>query len=253
MATSVLDRIPALRARAQSFTKAPPVALDGASKLTYVPLTPDETLGFDRDFRRLAYLQDLDRDLSALLLDDEEFYLYCAGIAKGSIGTNPYFAGTAPMGNQIGMQMIRAVTVRNPGIASPSLPTLTWPQVWGSAGWQDVFGSAATPVDLSQTGLGTGATNMQNRVMLAVTGLINLNSPPLLQEYRWHIQNVDYAVETIAWEQISSLAYARLANPVIIPVNGRFFFRGNIQPSGTDGTALFGLTFATATYLTYEV
>jgi hypothetical protein len=228
------------------------VAINGNSRLTQIPLSPAERGTFDRDFRRLAYLQDFQRDLSELLLDDIEFYADIASVAKGSIGTNPVFGGNAASGVEIGMQVLRAITVKNPGIASPTTPTLTWPTTYGAAGWNDVFGSSAAPVDLSQLGLGSGATDTNNRVMLAITALVNLDIPPLLQEYRFHIQNVDYAVEAIAWQQVSNLYYARLASPVVVPVNGKFWMRGDIQPSGKDGTALLGITFATADYLSYE-
>lgn len=234
------------------FAKFPPTTIiTGATKFAYMPLTSSEAEVFYRDIRRIASIQSFERDLSSLLLNDLPTYVYAAGVAKGSIGTNPVFGGLTASNTEVGMQLIRAITVRNVGISSGS-PNLTWSQTYSSDGWTNMFGSATAPVNLSQMGLGSGATDTQNRVMLAFSGLINTTVPPLVAEYRFHVQNVDYQVEPITWEPISDLAYVRLAAPVIIQTNGTFYMRGNIQPAGTDATQLLGLTFATGDYLTYE-
>lgn len=251
--TSDTDGGAAVYAMSQGFTTYPPTSiLTGNTKLTHIPLTKAESTTFYRDMHRLASIQSYQRDLSALLLDDLPTYIYAAGVAKGSIGTNPVFGGVAASGNEIGMQLIRAITVRNINIASPTTPVLTWAQTYGAAGWTNVFGSATAPVNLGQAGLGTGATNTQNRVLLAFNALVNTSVPPLVSEYRFHIQSIDYPVEAVTWEPLTNLAYVRLATPVIIQVNGQFYMRGDIQPSGTDATQLFGITFASGDYLTYE-
>lgn len=257
METPILDRARSLMTAATIFKQTPPYVIDGGAKTTYIPLSASETQTFDRDYRRLVALQSLERDMSNLLLEDESYYLWGAGIAKASIGTNPVFGGATPGNTEIGMQLIRAITVLNPGIKSPSTPVLTWDQTYAGTGWADVFGSAANPIDLSQTGLGTSATNTQNRVMLMFSAFVNARAPPLLAEYRFHVQNIDYPVEPITWQPISDLAFARLSAPVMIPANGKFYMRGNIQqPNGatslSDATELFGMVFATGDYLTFE-
>lgn len=229
---------------------APTAIITGSSSLSYVPLNQKETEIFHRDYRRLIYVQALERDLSPIFDDEELVYFYAAGIAKGSIGTNPTFAGNTPGASEIGMQLIRAVTVLNPGIAAPP-PVLSWTQTYAGAGWTNIFGSSTVPVDLSQTGV-SGATNLQNRVMMCITALINPSVPPLVAEYRWHIQNVDYTIHPITWETVTDLSYVRLSEPIIAAVNSRFYMRGNIEAAGTDQTQLFGITFATGAYLTYE-
>jgi len=241
-----------LAAKSESFAISPPYIIDGNSELAYVPLTPREVVTFEHDFRRLVYLQAFERDLSRFLLEDLDYYLFAAGVAKGSIGTNAVVNGSTPGNAEIGFQLLRAVTVLNVGISPGGTPDLLWPQTYGTPGWNNIFGSAAAPVDLSQTGTGAGATNTKNIVLLCFSALLDTVTNPLIEEYRFHVQNVDYPVEPIAWELATDIAYARLSAPVLVPVNGRFYMRGNISAAGTDGTQLLGLTFGTGAYLTYE-
>jgi len=238
--------------KADAFIESPPYVIDGNSQLAYIPLTREEAATFKRDFERLVYIQALERDLSSLLFDDIDYYLFAAGVAKGSIGTNPSFNGTTPGSAEIGMQLIRAVTVVNVGIGPGGTPDTLWTQTYGTPGWNNIFGSSSAPVDLSQTGTGSGATNTKNIVMLCFSALIDTVTTPLVEEYRFHVQNVDYPVEPIAWELATDIAYARLTAPVLVPVNGRFYMRGNVSAAGSDATQLFGLAFATGAYLTYE-
>ena len=49
--------------------------------------------------------------------------------------------------------------------------------------------------------------------------------------------------------------YTKLDAVYMVPANGRFYMRGNVEPSttgGIDQTELFGLTFSTGNYLSYE-
>jgi len=233
---------------------SPLILLGGVSAPTEVSLTEEETAVFDRDLERLAYMASLQADLRNLLLSDRDAFLVAAGVAKATLGTNLVFTGvSASTPAQLGMQLIRAITVRNPGITSGT-PVQNWIQTYSATGWTNVFGSAATPVSLAQTGLGgSSATNLQNRVVLAFGALINPTPSPKIAEYRFHINNVDYQVHSISWQPLTNLFYAKLEGLFLITKNGSFYMRGNIQPStGQDNTQLFGLTFATGDYLPQE-
>lgn len=237
----------------------PTKVVNGNSTIVPVPLTPAEQAVFKRDVSRLGAMFALERPLYHLLLDDMDALMEIAGLAKASIGTNPVFGGTLASGGEIGMQLIRAATVLSANKQNNSAQTAAvydWVQTYSASGWTDVFGSATNPVDLSSTGIsGVSVSNLQNRVLLAVVALLDPTPSPQLQEIRFHVQNVDYPVEVIAWEQATDLYYAKLQGIYMIPVNGRFYMRGNVQPSttgGQDQTELFGLTFATGDYLTYE-
>jgi hypothetical protein len=235
------------------------VIVNGNSQIASVPLTQQEQAIFQRDIARISYMESLERPLYSLLMSDAQTLMSIAALAKGSIGTNPTFAGLLASGNEIGMQLIRAPTVlSNNTVNNPSntAPVYSWVRTYASSGWTNVFGSASSFVDLSSTGIPTfSVTNTQNIVMLAIIGLINTATTPQLQEVRFHVQNVDYPVEPLAWMPATNLFYTKLQGIYTIPVNGRFYMRGNVQPSttgGIDGTELFGLAFATGNYLTYE-
>lgn len=217
--------------------------------------SPDEEQTFRQDFETLAdSLQSLSRDLRDLMLADMESYLYAARLAKGSLNPDLKFVGLgASNAGQLGMQLIRAITVRNVGITSGT-PVQNWIQVYTSTGWTNLFGSPTAPVSLSQTGLsGASATNLQNRVVLAFDALIDPVTSPKVSEYRLHVGPTDYPVQTISWMPLTNLFYTKLLGMVFVGKNNSFYMRGNVQPSaGQDNLQLFGLTFATGDYLLDE-
>lgn len=233
--------------------------VNGNSQIASVALTTTEQQIFQRDLARMGAILSLERPLYDLLMADKDALMSIASMAKGSIGTNPTFTGLLASGNEIGMQYIRAATVLSNNTvnnAALAAPQYSWVQTYVSSGWTNVFGSSTSFVDLSSTGITSyNVTNTQNVVMIAIVGLLNPTPSPQLQEVRFHVQNVDYPVEPLAWEEASDLYFARLQGIYVIPVNGRFYMRGNVQPSSTGGidqTQLFGVAFSTGNYLTYE-
>ncbi|MBF6555568.1 MAG: hypothetical protein IVW52_05250 [Acidimicrobiales bacterium] len=231
----------------------------GNAKISSVDLDPTEIATFKRDLSRIATITSLERDLYELLMDDADALQAVAALAKGSIGTNPHFSGLLASGNEIGMSLIRPATVLSNNTVNNSAnvaPVYNWVHTYTASGWTDVFGSAASPIDLSSTGIATfPVTNTQNRVMVAVIALLNTSPAPQLSEVKFSVDNVVYPVQPIAWLPSTDLFYAKLQGIFVITVNDHFYMRGNVQPSSTggqDATQLFGLTFATGTYLTYE-
>jgi hypothetical protein len=223
------------------------------SNMKQVALSAIEVATFQDDLTRLAAMQSFERDLSDLLLSDYDALLYALSVAKAQVGLNQTFTGIRAKGGEIGMQLIRAVTVLNAGISGASVPVTQWDQTYASGGWNNVFGSAAVPVNLAQTGVSAGgATNQFSRCMLAFGSFINDQALPLLREYRWHMGQKDFPIQSVAWQPGTNFIYSKLAGVVIIPPNGKFYMRGNLGASGTDGTQLFGLCFATGDYLNSE-
>lgn len=233
--------------------------ITGNAKVASLALTTAEQQIFTRDLSRLGAMYSLEDHLYNLLMDDANTLMAVAAMAKGSIGTNPVFSGIFANGNEIGMQLIRAPTVlsnntaNNPGNAAP---VYSWVQTYASSGWANVFGSSTSYVDLSSQGITSyPVTNTANRVMVAIIALLNAGTAPQLQEVHFQVMNVTYPVQALAWQSATDLYYAKLGGAYTVPVNGRFYMRGNVQPSSTggqDATELFGLTFATGDYLTYE-
>ena len=234
--------------------QAPPLVLSGNTQYPQITPSPDELAIFYRDFQRMATMYSLQRDLTQLLYDDAETYAAMVGIAKGSIGTNPIFRGVSAQGGEIGMQLIRAITVENPGISPGQTPVQSWVKNYTSTGWQGIFGSASNKIDLSQFGTGgSSATNLNGRVMLAFGALLNPVTSPKVSEIQITVGTLTYPIWNIDWEPAGDLFYAKLPGVVLIPVNQNFYINGNIQPGpGLDATQLFGLTFATGTYLSLE-
>ena len=233
--------------------------VNGGSNIANIPLTTAEQAIFIRDLARLGARYSLESPLYQLLMDDAGALMAVAAMAKGSIGTNPTFNGAEASGNEIGMQLVRAPSVlsnntqNNP---TQTAPVYSWVQTYIAAGWTNVFGSSSSFVDLSSTGIsGYQVTNTNNRVLMAFIALLDPVSSPQLQEIRFHIEQVDYAVQPCAWLAASDLYYTKLDAVYMVPANGRFYMRGNVQPSttgGIDQTELFGLTFSTGNYLSYE-
>jgi hypothetical protein len=233
--------------------------ITGGATIASLALTPAEQQTFQRDLSRLAAMYSLESPLYRLLMDDAATLQQIASLAKGSIGTNPVFNGIYANGNEIGMQLIRAPTVlSNNTVNNPSntAPVYDWVQTYAASGWTNIFGSSSSYVDLSSTGITSyPVTNTQNRVMVAIIALLDPTPAPQIQEVHFQVMNITYPVQALAWETATDLFYAKLGGIYTIPVNGRFYMRGNIQPSSTGGmdqTELFGLTFATGDYLTYE-
>ena len=233
---------------------APPLVLSGNTQYPQIKPSPDEFSIFYRDFVRMSTIYSLQRDLSELLFSDADTYASIVGIAKGSIGTNPVFRGVVAQGGEIGFQLIRAITVENPGIASGGTPVQNWIKTYTATGWQGIFGSATSKIDLSQFGTGgSSATNTNGRVMLAFGALLNPVTSPKVSEIQITVGSLTYPIWNIDWEPAGDLFYAKLPGVVLVPVNQNFYINGNIQPStGQDATQLFGLTFATGTYLGLE-
>lgn len=240
---------------------APPLVMSGNTQYPQIAPTPTELAIFYRDLERMATMYSLQRDLTQLLFDDAETYASIVGIAKGSIGTNPIFSGLTAQGGEIGMQLIRAITVENPGITAGQTPVQNWVKNYTFTGWSDlqtppatVFGSPTNKIDLSQFGTGgSSATNTNGRVLLAFGALLNTAPSPKISEIKITIGSLSYPIYNIDWEPAGDLFYAKLPGVVLIPVNQNFYISANINPSpGLDATQLFGLTFATGTYLSLE-
>jgi len=235
--------------------EAPPLILTGGqTSLNQMELTADELAIFNRDIRRIAEIYSLSANLQELLLQDRDAYLVAAKVAKAAFG-GLKFAGLSAAGSaQFGFQLIRAVTIMNPGITSGT-PVLTWSRIFTSTGWQNIFGSPTNPVSLAQTGLGgVSATNLNKRVVLAFGALLETAPSPPLAEYRFHVGNTDYPVQAVTWLPATNIFYAKLMGVFLIGTNGSFYMRGNIQPSANvqSNLQLFGLTFATGDYLAAE-
>ena len=191
---------------------------------------------FDRDLVKTAGYYSFSRDLFSLMLEDRDFYLFAAQCAKKQIGG--FFRGAVPGSGDVGFQIIRSKTV---------LGTRSWFKLYTSAGWNDVFGSAASPVDLSTTSVAYG--NPQNRVLLAFPKLGN-QTIPKINEVWFHVEPTDYPIWPIKFAQITDTYVSNLPYAVLIVKNNKFYMRGNIEGAYVqDATYPFGLTFAFGSYL----
>ena len=203
----------------------------------YEALDDDELRVFDTDLAKLAGSFFRARDAFSIFLEDRDLYLYAAQIAKAQL--NAGFGGAVPGGNEVGMQFIRPKTI---------LGANHWFQSITSAGWNNIFGSAASPIDLSTTSTTYG--NPQNRVLLVFPKLGDFTVPKV-QEVWFHIGPTAYPIwplpfwfQTDVW--IHTLPYA-----VIIPKNERFYMRGNVLGAATQiATFPLGLCLCLGSYMT---
>lgn len=208
----------------------------GAVKLAFESLTDDEISVFQRDIVKIARAFSQDRDLQTIFLEDYDFYLYCASIAKKQLDSG--FGGVTPGSGEIGMQLIRSKTI---------LGAANWWQSVSSPGWNNIFGSSASPVDLSVTTAAYG--NPQNRVTLGFPKLICRTTPKLLESWV-HIGPTDYQIFPLHFYGVGDLYIANLPAGIYVGKNGKFYVRGNVEARDVIiGDAPLGLTFALAEYM----
>lgn len=206
------------------------------SDLKFDNLTSDELAMFDRDLVKMSRYFSQSRDLQMLFLEDRDIYLWAAAIAKKQLATG--FGGVVAGSGEFGMQFIRSKTF---------LGTASWQQSYSAAGWNNVLGSSASPIDLSSTS--TTYVNPQNRV-LAVFPKLYDSTLPKVREVWFHIGPSDYPIWPIEFSALGDLYVTGLPATPLITKNGRFYMRGNILGTGVvDGLAPLGLAFALGEYM----
>jgi len=211
------------------------IAGSGTS-LEFTDLSRDELDIFDLDLMKLSKYFSQNRDLQNLFLEDRDTYLWAASIARKQL--NKGFGGNVPGSGEFGMQLIRSQSV---------LVATDWLRSYSSAGWQNVFGSSTTLVDLSVT---TGL-NPQNRLLLCFPKLFNTTIPKLTEIW-FHIGPTDYPIWPTNWGAVGDLFVMGLPATPLIVKNGRFYMRGSVGSAigVVDGSAPLGLAFADAEYMT---
>ncbi|MEM2233725.1 MAG: hypothetical protein QXP81_09340 [Nitrososphaerota archaeon] len=203
----------------------------------YEQLDPTELRKFDRDLVKSAGYYSTQRDLFSLVVEDRDFYAFAAMAAKKQL--NARFAGALPGSGEVGMQYIRSKTV---------LGTTSWFRTFASAGWNNVIGSAASPVDLSTTSTAFG--NPQNRVLLAFPKLGDLTVPKVTEVW-FHVEPTDYPIWPIKFWLTADVYLANLPYSVLIVKNNKFYMRGNVEGANvTTAVHPFGFTFALGSYIT---
>jgi hypothetical protein len=202
----------------------------------YAELDATEVRIFDRDLVKTAGYYATTRDLFSIILEDRDFYLFAAQVAKKQL--NAAFRGAVPGSGDLGFQIIRSKTV---------LGTTSWFKSYASAGWNDIHGSSAAPVDLSTTSTTYG--NPQNRVLLAFPKLGN-QTIPKLNEVWFHVEPTDYPIWPVKFAQITDTYVSNLPHAILIVKNNKYYMRGNIEGAGVqDATYPLGLTLALGSYM----
>lgn len=230
-------------------TGVEPVIIASTNSLSYRQFSQIEQNIFFRDLATLAEMPSLQRDLGDLLLKYQDVLLQAAQIATTQLSASATFAGlNATSSSQVGMQLIRAITVMNPNIQPGQTPVTSWYRVFTKTGWQPIFG----PVSTGQTGLANGgATQLQNNVALAIIGMLD-TLPPKVTEYQIQVENTTYTVESATYLPMSNIYFYKFPGLVYVGKNTSFTIYGNVQVPGPTNLQLFGLTFAIGTYLTQQ-
>ena len=212
------------------------VIMGRAAEPEFEALDENELKVFDTDLTKMAGGFFRARDAFSLLLEDRDFYLYAAEIAKKQL--NAGFGGAVPGDNEVGIQFIRPKTV---------LGANNWFQSITSAGWNNIFGSSASPVDLSTTSATYG--NPQNRVLLAFPKLGDYTVPKVTEVW-FHIGPTNYPIWPLPFWFQSDVYIHTLPAGVIISKNQRFYMRGNVLGTGQIATFPFGLALCLGSYMT---
>jgi len=222
-----------------------PLIISASNQITGRAFTTEENEIFLRDLATLAEIPALQRDLGEILLKYSDVLLSAAQQAVAQLAPQSSFAGlAATSSSQIGMQLIRAVTVMNTNIAPGQTPQLSWYRNFTTTGWQPIF-----QVNTGQTGLANGgATQLQNTVVLAIVGMID-TLPPKVSEYQVRVENTTYMVESASYLPMSNVYYYKFPGLVYVGVNTNLTVYGNVIATGPSNLQLFGLTFAKGSYL----
>jgi len=209
----------------------------GGIELAFENLTAEEIAVFDRDLAKMSGYFSQSRDLQNLFLEDRDTYLYCASIAKKQLGTG--FGGVTPGSGQIGMQLIRSKLI---------LGAANWLQTISAAGWNNIFGSSSSPVDLSSTSSTYG--NPQNRCVLCIPKLMDICAPKITEAW-FNVGPTQYPIFPIGLFSVADLFVAKIPAAVYVGKNGRFYMRGNIIGNGVvEGVAPLGICFALSEFIT---
>ncbi|MEM3290444.1 MAG: hypothetical protein QW046_02910 [Candidatus Micrarchaeaceae archaeon] len=230
---------------------AGPVILSASTEAVGAQFSEDELAIFNRDLAIMAEMPALQRDLGNMLLKYSDVLLSAAELAKAQLGSGSLtFAGlNATASSQLGMQLIRAITVMNPNIVNGQTPVTTWYRSFTTTGWQTIFG----PLNTGQTGLANGgATQLQNNVALAILGMLD-TLPPKVTEYQVSVQNTTYTVEPATYLPALNVYYYKFPGLVYVGKNTQFAIYGNVATPGPSNLQLFGVTFAVGTYLTRQL
>jgi len=219
-------------------------ALTGKVKeLPYKPLEDNEIKTFESDFADLvAGLRKLDDELADTFDAAYEFYLHCAGIFKGII--NRPFGGIEPSTGQFGMRLLMPQDF----IVGGAIWSNTW-LVDLTAGWQDLWGSASTPVS---------PNNERGReAMFAFHTIVSYGYAPKLEYIKFWVNGYTYPVWSIHdYCKVKKLHKAiwmiHLPKYPLITTDSQFYTRVAAEEAGKAYLRPLGLTFATFEYLREE-
>ncbi|MEM2905007.1 MAG: hypothetical protein QW587_04630 [Candidatus Bathyarchaeia archaeon] len=209
----------------------------GNEDLAFENLTPGELRIFDRDLVKIGKAYSLSRDLLSVFLEDRDTYLYAAAIAKKQL--NAGFGGANAGSGKIAMSAIRPVTI---------LGAANWFQTFATAGWNNLWGSSGSPVDLGSTS--STYLNPQNRVVLVIPKIIDYCVPKCLEMYAV-VGPTTYPIHSIGFISAGDLFVANLPYSIFVGKNGKFYTRFKTVAAGVqEGVAPLGLMLCLAEYIT---
>ena len=205
--------------------------------LPYEPLTPEETLLFDADFSVLAnMMKNLDPEVGQKFSAAKEWYKIAAGIAKKSMDLA--YGGVEPSSGQVGMV---------PLMPYPMLAARTW-NVTVAAGWQDHWGTEASPI--------SGNATEGTMRMYTIQDLLSFG-PSSIQTLRFNINGHQYPCYPVQMftELPKTNSYIRvlpLLAKILVHTKGKFYLRTHCKQAGVENLQPLGLMFAEFAYLNLE-
>jgi hypothetical protein len=193
---------------------------------------------FDTDLKRLeASIWSKSGQLTGLWADDRDTLLWAAQVAKKQLNDNE-FRGLKALGSStFGMQPIRSIIINT---------TQTWQASYTATGWT----ASTWDVNLANT---TGTVrNTQNRVVLCATRYVNYAASPKVKELRNVVGPTTYPIEVLEWAYVGGIFTAKGIGAVLVGKNGTFTTNFNVEFTGVDATAQWGLAFAQGDWLNLQ-
>lgn len=207
--------------------------LAGAGSLDQAALTDDEKTLFDDMIERLSLQRAYQRELTDLLADWKDEFLDGVKVAKNRLNLN--FGGVAPGGSQFGGSFVRAKVF---GYS-------TWDLSITATGWQDVWGSSASPITMPDT--------TSNKALIAIPALLSCSPSPKFMELWVSVSGTNYPIEVVKpYFQVGNIYLAILQGAILVGPGDSFYMRGNADKTGNEVLEPFGIQYSPAAYMRTE-
>ncbi len=216
-----------------------PAEANGALTGRTLQAIPQESVvQFNIDYDRLMDEEESMRASRLLEMGRETFFELTRHVMDRA---NQLYGGSLASGDEIGIRMLRPDDLEM-GVAVATGLADSWQFTWTATGTQDIFGSAANPVNLLDNALAEG---------LLIVGWSTNHPAPKSEAIRGNKFGRALYVHPLPWDLLAAErgdVKVMEANPWFIAFPGEdFHYDGNVFVTGTDVVRAIGVFAAPGT------